>query len=175
MLNRSGQQQQRQQGQDLVLKFLEHFAGIRTALDEQGLWDETDGLFYDRLVTPSGYSVPVKVHSMVGIIPALAAGVLDGDMLQQALTMNKLFTRFLQKEGVGDIDKLAETPQLRGEGAGLRLLLSVARPAQLERLFAKLFDESRVPVPARAARGVGLPPRSSLSVRRRGLPVLHRL
>ena len=57
VLSRSGQQQQ---GQDLVLKFLEHFAGIRQALDEQGLWDETDGLFYDRLVTPSGYSVPVK-------------------------------------------------------------------------------------------------------------------
>ena len=38
-----------------------------------------------------GYSVPVKVHSMVGIIPALAAGVLDGDMLHNAMTMNKLF------------------------------------------------------------------------------------
>ena len=125
-----------------MLKFLEHFAGIRTALDQQGLWDETDGLFYDRLITPSGYSVPVKVRSMVGIIPALAAVVLDGGMLQNALTMNKKFTRFLQKEGVGDLQKLAETPQLRGEGGAQRLLLSVARPAQLERLFAKLFDES---------------------------------
>ena len=130
------------QAQDLVLKFLEHFAGIRTALDEQGLWDDADGLFYDRLVTPSGYSVPVKVRSMVGIIPLLAAGVIDGDMLQNAMTMNKLFTRFLQHEGVGDVQKLTQTPQLRGEGAGQRLLLSVARPAQLERLFAKLFDES---------------------------------
>ena len=97
VLTRSGQPQQQGQGQDLVLKFMEHFASIRTALDEQGLWDETDGLFYDRLVTPSGYSVPVKVHSMVGIIPALAAGVLDGDMLHQALTMNKLFSRFLAR------------------------------------------------------------------------------
>ena len=51
--------------QDLVLKFLEHFAGIRNALDQQGLWDDTDGLFYDRLITPSGYSVPVKSRSMV--------------------------------------------------------------------------------------------------------------
>ena len=127
---------------DLVLKFLEHFAGIRTALDQQGLWDDTDGLFYDRLVTPSGYSVPVKVRSMVGIIPALAAGVIDGSMLQNAMTMNKNFTRFLRKEGVGDVAKLAETPQLRGEAGAQRLLLSVARPAQLERLFAKLFDES---------------------------------
>ena len=40
------------------------------------------------------------------------------------------------------MQKLAEHPQLRGEGAAQRLLLSVARPAQLERLFAKLFDES---------------------------------
>ena len=126
VLNRSGQQQQL--GQDLVLKFMEHFAGIRTALDEQGLWDETDGLFYDRLVTPSGYSVPVKTHSMVGIIPALAAAVLDGDMLHQTLTMNKNFSRFLQKQAGGDIAKLAETPQLRGQGASQRLLLSVARP-----------------------------------------------
>ncbi len=52
--------------QDLVLKFLEHFAGIRNALDEQGLWDDADGMFYDRLITPSGYSVPVKSRSMVG-------------------------------------------------------------------------------------------------------------
>ena len=101
----------RRQGQDLVMKFLEHFAGIRAALDSQGLWDDADGLFYDRLITPHGYAVPVKVRSMVGIIPALAAAVIDGNMLQQAMTLNKNFMRFLQ-------------------------------PAQLERLFAKLFDES---------------------------------
>ena len=40
------------------------------------------------------------------------------------------------------MEKLAEHPQLRGEGASQRLLMSVARPDQLERLFAKLFDES---------------------------------
>src|SRR6202042_180313 len=128
--------------QDLVLKFLEHFAGIRTALDQQGLWDDTAGLFYDRLVTPSGYTVPVRVHSMVGIIPGLAAAVMDGGILRNALTMNKQFTRFLEHEGFGDLQKLAEHPQLRGEAGGQRLLLSVARPAQLERLFAKLFDEA---------------------------------
>jgi hypothetical protein len=54
------------QAQGLVLKFLEHFAGIREALVIQGLWDEADGLFYDRLLTPSGNAVPVKVRSMVG-------------------------------------------------------------------------------------------------------------
>jgi hypothetical protein len=138
VLNRSGGRKE----QDLVLKFLEHFAGIRKALDQQGLWDEADGLFYDRLITPSGYAVPVKVRSMVGIIPLLAAGVIDGAMLRQALTMNKSFRHLLEREGVGDPEKLTETPQLRGEGGTERLLLSVARPSQVERLFAKLFDES---------------------------------
>ncbi len=124
------------------MKFLEHFAGIRGALDQQGLWDDTDGLFYDRLITPSGEPVPVKVRSMVGIIPALAAAVIDGAMLDNALAFGKLFKRFLEGEGVGDVEKLTQTPQLRGEGARQRLLLSVARPDQLERLFAKLFDEA---------------------------------
>jgi hypothetical protein len=138
VLNRSGGRKE----QDLVLKFLEHLAGIRNALDQQGLWDEADGLFYDRLITPSGYAVPVKVRSMVGIIPLLAAGVIDGPLLRQALTMNKRFRHLLEREGVGDPEKLTETPQLRGEGGNERLLLSVARPSQVERLFAKLFDES---------------------------------
>jgi len=137
VLNWAGQRK----SQDLVLKFLEHFAGIRNALDQQGLWDNADGLFYDRLITPSGYAVPVKVRSMVGIIPVLAAAVIDGNMLRQAMTMNKRFRHLLEREGVGDPEKLTETPQLRGEGASQRLLLSVARPGQLERLFAKLFDE----------------------------------
>ena len=75
VLDRSGQRP----GQDLVLKFLEHFAAIREALDGLGLWDETDGLYYDRLKTPSGQTVPVKVRSMVGIIPALAAAVITED------------------------------------------------------------------------------------------------
>jgi hypothetical protein len=138
VLNWSG----RRQSQDLVLKFLEHFAGIRTALDQQGLGDDGDGLFYDRLATPGAYTVPVKVRPMDQIITALAASVIDGGMLQQAMTMNKRFMRFLEREGCGDIEKLAEASRLRGQGADQRLLLSVARPVQLERLFAKLFDQS---------------------------------
>jgi Mannosylglycerate hydrolase MGH1-like glycoside hydrolase domain len=138
ILNWSGERE----AQDLVLKFLEHAASIRAALDRQGLWDDADGMFYDRLITPSGSAVPVRTRSMVGIIPVLASIVVDGTALQQAMSMNKSFMQFLHREGVDDIEKLAETPQLRGEAGSERLLLSVARPPQLERLFAKLFDEN---------------------------------
>ena len=80
VLNRSGPRA----AEDLILKFLEHFAAITDALDGLGLWDETDGLYYDRLKTPSGATEPVKVRSMVGIIPALAAAVITEDDLQRA-------------------------------------------------------------------------------------------
>ena len=93
ILNRSGQRP----GIDLILKFLEHFAGISEALEGLGLWDETDGLYYDRLLTPSGDAVSVKVRSMVGIIPILAAAVIEEDDLQTALTVGKQFAEFMDR------------------------------------------------------------------------------
>ncbi|HYY19582.1 MAG TPA: hypothetical protein VE864_12145, partial [Streptosporangiaceae bacterium] len=137
ILNRSGQRP----ASDLVLKFLEHFASISEALNSQGLWDEADGLYYDRLVTPGGSQVPVKSRSMVGIIPILAAAVIDEKDLRRALAMGKQFAGLLQGEGLADTSKLHEMGILRGEPGDQRLLLSLAGPARLERLFGWLFHE----------------------------------
>ena len=137
VLNRSGQRP----ATDLVLKFLEHFAAIRDALNSQGLWDEADGLYYDRLVTPSGQAVPVRSRSMVGLIPVLAAAVVDESEFQRALMMGKQFAGFLDREGLTDPAKLRELGVLRGEPGDQRLLLSLAGPARLERLLGWLFDE----------------------------------
>ena len=126
---------------DLVLKFLEHFAAIRTALGEQGLWHDGDGLFYDRLVTPDGTTVPVKVRSMVGIIPMLAAGVIDEAMLDRAVQVGKKFPKFLEREGLQNREKLAEAGLLQGTPGHRGLLLGVVSIDRLERLLGKLFDE----------------------------------
>jgi len=138
ILNRSGQRP----GMDLVLKFMEHFAAISEALEGLGLWDETDGLYYDRLLTPSGQAVPVKVRSMVGIIPALAAAVIDQNDLQRSLTVGKQFADFLGRRNLADRQKLSELGLLRGERGEQRMLLSLAGVGRVERLFTKLFDES---------------------------------
>ena len=129
-------------GTDLVLKFLEHFAGIRDAIDGQGLWDDQDGMYYDRLLTPSGTAVPVKVHSMVGMIPALAVGVVDESMLRLALVVGKQFATLLGARGLADPAKLTEAGMLRGTPGDQRLLLSVAGPDRLPRLLSRLFDEN---------------------------------
>jgi len=137
-LDRSGQRP----GTDLVLKFLEHFAGIRDAIDGQGPWDDQDGMYYDRLLTPNGTAVPVKVHSMVGMIPVLAVGVVDESVLRLALTVGKQFASLLGSRGLADPAKLAAAGQLRGTPGDQRLLLSVAGPDRLPRLLSRLFDES---------------------------------
>jgi hypothetical protein len=137
VLSQSGQRP----ASDLVLKFLEHFAGIRDALASQGLWDEADGLYYDRLVTPSGAAVPVKVRSMVGIIPALAAAVVHENDLRRALVLGKQFADLLGREDLADTAKLRERGLLRGPSGDQRLLLSLGGPGRLERLGGKLFDE----------------------------------
>jgi hypothetical protein len=138
VLGRSGQRP----AIDLVLKFLEHFAGIRDAIDNQGLWDETDGMYYDRLLTPAGTAVPVKVRSMVGMIPLLAVGMVDESMLRVSLTVGKQFASLLGAHGLDDPAKLASAGLLRGTPGHERMLLSVAGPGRLERLLARLCDES---------------------------------
>ena len=62
---------------DLIVKFLEHFSLIAEAIEEKGLWDEEDGFYYDQLRRPDGSVVPIKVRSMVGVLPLMAFAVVD--------------------------------------------------------------------------------------------------
>ena len=126
---------------DLVLKFLEHFAAIRTAMDGQGMWDDHDGLFYDKLITPEGTAVPVKVRSMVSIIPVLAAAVIDEESVRWALAVGKRSAWYLERRGIHGPEDLAEQGLLRGEPGNRRLLVGVVGIDRLKRLFTRMFDE----------------------------------
>ncbi len=136
ILNRTGQRP----ADDLVLKFLEHFAAIRSAIETQNLWDPVDGLFYDRLALGDGTTVPVRVRSMVGIIPMLAAGVVDEPALNRVEAMGKQFAGFLDREGLRDREGMRKLGLLRGAPGNRQMLLSVVSLDRLEQLFDKLFD-----------------------------------
>jgi len=127
---------------DLILKFLEHFAAITDAIDNQGLWDDQDGIYYDRLLTPDGSAVPVKVRSMVGVIPMLAGVVIDEQMLHRALIVSKQFADYMHRHGLHEQEKLRHAGLMRGDPGQQRLLLSVVGTGRLERLLRKLFDEA---------------------------------
>ncbi len=116
---------------DLVLKFLEHFALIKQALDSQGLWDETDGFFYDQLRLADGRSFPVKVRSIVGILPLLGVAAIDEEVVDRAERLHKNAAALLT--GAHPVSGL---PGRR------RMLLGVVSVNRVLRLLERLFDES---------------------------------
>ena len=72
--------------EDVASKFWEHFLYIARAMtnigpEGAGLWDEHDGFFYDVLHAPSGEHLPLKVRSMVGLIPLFAVETLEPELL----------------------------------------------------------------------------------------------
>ena len=75
--------------EDVATKFFEHFLYIaarheRSRRRGHQLWDETDGFFYDVLHLPDGAHQPLKVRSMVGLIPLFAVETLEPDDRRRA-------------------------------------------------------------------------------------------
>ncbi len=116
---------------DLVLKFLEHFALISAALESQGLWDETDGFFYDQLRLADGRTEPIKVRSIVGVLPLLGVVAVDEAVVERAEIVNKKAS-----------DMLRVAHPVAGAAGERRLLLGVVGMPRVLRVFEKLFDES---------------------------------
>ena len=74
--------------QDIASKFFEHFLRINYAMNNvgsggAGLWDEEDEFYYDMLRLPDGDTEPMRIRSMVGLIPLFAVEVLHASMLDK--------------------------------------------------------------------------------------------
>jgi hypothetical protein len=73
--------------QDIATKFFEHFLGIAEAMnnvgDGRGLWDPEDEFFYDVLRMPGDRTEPLRIRSMVGLIPLFAVEVLEPELLEK--------------------------------------------------------------------------------------------
>ncbi len=75
--------------EDIATKFFEHFLYIAKAMTDMagqdiGLWDEEDQFFYDELYLPDGTIMPLRLRSMVGLIPLFAVETLESDHLERA-------------------------------------------------------------------------------------------
>ena len=124
---------------DMVIKFLEQFALIARALEHQGLYDDEDGFFYDRLVLPSGETTQVKVQTISGLIPLLPAVVLRGRPLELAERLGKRFARLrasIAEEGGRAIG------HVRGLDDDQTVLLAVVDPDRLRLALREFFDEA---------------------------------
>jgi hypothetical protein len=130
--------------EDVATKFFEHFIYIANALtnlscDGVSLWDEQDGFFYDQLHLPGGHLVPLRIRSLVGLIPLFAVETLEPDLLELLPRFRERMEWFIKYRPhlVENIASLTEP------GQGGRRLLSLVNRSQLERVLPRMLDESQ--------------------------------
>jgi hypothetical protein len=122
---------------DVATKFFEHFAYISTSIVEQGLWSEDDGFFYDLLRTPGGDSIPLRVRSMVGLLPLCAVLSLDDRLLDALPEFRGRMHWFLHNK-----PEWCRGLEFAHFPSSDRRLLSVVDPDRLRRILARVFDEN---------------------------------
>jgi hypothetical protein len=127
--------------EDVASKFFEHFLFIAHAVNnvgEEGLWDETDGFFYDRLKVPSGDSVLMRVRSMVGLIPMFAVDTMEAEVLDGLPGFRRRMEWFVKHRP----DLCGNLASLMHEGVEQRRILSVLVRGRLERVLQRMLDET---------------------------------
>ncbi len=128
--------------EDVASKFWEHFIYIANAMSHRGeehtgLWNEEDGFFYDVLKLPDGSQFPMKIRSMVGLIPLFAVETLEPDVLDKLPDFKKRLEWFIENRP----DLTANIACMASEGMGERRLLSIADPDQLRCILRFMLDE----------------------------------
>ena len=129
--------------QDIATKFFEHFLTIAGAMahageDDVALWDEKDGFFHDTLRLPDGTHVPLRLRSMVGLIPIFAVEVLDESIFERLPEFTKRLRWFLENRP----QMAALVSRWNERGVGERHLLSLLRGRRLKQLLRRMLDET---------------------------------
>jgi hypothetical protein len=125
---------------DLLVTFLEHTVRIARAMDEHGLWDEENGFYFDALRTADGSTIPMEVHSMVGIIPLLPAAFVPEDTVRHSLALGKHFARFLAGHGLSR-DSFERSGSIQSRPDAPTRLLSLVSTERLQRILGELLSE----------------------------------
>jgi len=129
--------------EDVASKFWEHFIYIAHAMnhrgnDGMGLWDEMDGFFYDVLRFPDGRKHPMRIRSMVGLIPLFAVETLEPELLDHLPGFKRRLEWFIDNRR----DLVGNVACMRTRGKGERRLLSIVGRDQLRRVLQFMLDEN---------------------------------
>jgi hypothetical protein len=134
--------------EDVAIKFIEHFLRIAAAENAAGMWDEEDAFFYDILHLADGRDVPLKVRSLVGLVPVLASLLYDDDSVAHLPEFRRRVQWFLERN-----PEFAAFYEKRGDDADASHLLALVPPERLVRMLAHVFDEDALLSP-HGVRGV---------------------
>ncbi|QYD69784.1 glucosidase [Paraburkholderia edwinii] len=128
---------------DIGVKFFEHFLYIAEAVScedgcETGLWDSQDSFFYDKLRLPDGGNVPMRVRSIVGLIPLFAVHALEHRLHGTLPGLHERLMWFFRHRP--DLARLVS--RWNEPGKGNTLLLSLLRGHRMKALLRRALDET---------------------------------
>lgn len=123
-------------------KFFEHFLAIAEAMTQQngrhGLWDEADQFYHNVLQRPDGAAIPLRLFSIVGLIPLFAVEVLEPEMLERCPEFAERLRWVLEHRP----DLAALVSHWDVEGHGARRLLSLLRGHRMKALVRRMVHET---------------------------------
>ena len=132
--------------EDVASKFWEHFLYIAHAMaggvsdgaeDSHDLWDNEDGFFYDVMAFPDGRHVPLKLRSLVGLIPLFAVETLDPSLMTRLPDFSRRLLWFVENRP----DITSNVAGMQTPGVNGRRLLAIADRTRLERVLKIMLDE----------------------------------
>jgi hypothetical protein len=126
--------------QDLASKFFEHYVAIAGAINTlggSGLFDETEGFYYDRLRTVET-SVPLKVRSLVGLVPLFTVEVIEADVITEQRGFARRMRWFLREY----FDLARHISYMEHSAKGERYLLAIPSRDRLVRVLRYVLDEN---------------------------------
>ncbi len=129
--------------EDVASKFFEHFVAITDAMNSlggSGLWDERDGFYYDLLHTDDA-QMPLRVRSLVGLVPLFACEVIEDDVVAKLPGFRKRMEWFIRNRP----DLCRHIAYMDGEGGAAssnRRLLAIPSRERLTRVLRYVLDES---------------------------------
>ena len=136
--------------EDIASKFFEHFVAIADAMNTlggTGLWDEVDGFYYDQLKMDD-VGMPLRIRSVVGIIPLFAVEILDQKTLNRLPGFKQRMNWFLnnRKDLARQITICEPGPHTELTGND-RLLLAIPSKSRLQRVLRRVLDENEFLAP----------------------------
>ncbi|XZE53770.1 MGH1-like glycoside hydrolase domain-containing protein [Planctomycetaceae bacterium SH139] len=130
---------------DMASKFFEHYVAIAEAmnsLDGTGLWDEQDGFYYDHLYLQDS-GIPMRIRSLVGLIPLLTGVILEDAVIEQLPGFSRRTRWFVENRG--DLTRhmtYLESEESGANGTPQRRLLAIPSEDRFRRLLSVMLDES---------------------------------
>ena len=127
--------------EDVASKFFEHFVAIADAMNslgDGGIWNEEDGFYYDQLLV-GGVATPLRIRSMVGLIPLFAVEILREDTIDLLPGFAKRLRWFLENRQ--DLASHISYMEKGGKHIHGYRLLAIPSRERLVRVLRYLLDE----------------------------------